>query len=104
MAPYYGWNGKLLKIDLSEGRVEKQSVDFFSLKSFLGGRGLNIWTLFRNLTESINPFDPENVLAFGAGPMVGTLIPANGRYNVSSRSPLTLLLGDAIPQGSGPRP
>ena len=99
MAPYYGWNGKLLKIDLSQGRVEKQSVDSFLLKSFLGGRGLNIWTLFRNLTESINPFDPENVLAFGAGPLVGTLIPANGRYNVSSRSPLTMLLGDANSAG-----
>lgn len=99
MAPYYGWNGKILSIDLSEGRVEKQCVDSFLLKSFLGGRGFNIWTLFRNLTESLNPFDPKNVLAFGAGPLVGTLIPANGRYNVSSRSPLTTLLGDANSAG-----
>ena len=99
MAPYYGWNGKILSIDLSEGRVEKQSVDSFLLKSFLGGRGLNIWTLYRNLTESTDPFGPKNVLVFGAGPLVGTLIPANGRYNVSSRSPLTMLLGDANSAG-----
>jgi len=99
MTPYYGWNGKILDIDFSEGRIEEQSVDSSLLKSFLGGRGLNVWTLYQNLTESTDPFDPQNVLVFGVGPLVGTLIPANGRYNVSSRSPLTLLLGDANSAG-----
>jgi aldehyde:ferredoxin oxidoreductase len=99
MAPHYGWNGKILCLDLSEGRVEKHSVDSFLSKSFLGGRGFNIWTLYQNLTESIDPFGSKNVLAFGAGPLVGTLIPANGRYNVSSRSPLSMLLGDANSAG-----
>ncbi|MGD0626232.1 MAG: aldehyde ferredoxin oxidoreductase family protein [Thermodesulfobacteriota bacterium] len=99
MTQYYGWNGKILNINLSEGRMEEQSVDPSLLKSFLGGRGINVWTLYQSLTESTDSFGPKNVLVFGAGPLVGTLIPANGRYNVSSRSPLTMLLGDANSAG-----
>ena len=94
-----GWTGKILKVDLSEKKVFAEGVEPGLYKSFLGGRGFNIWTLYQNLTKEVHPFDPQNVLVFGAGPLVGTLTPANGRYNVSSRSPLTTLLGDANSSG-----
>jgi len=58
-----------------------------------------MWILQQNLTADIEPFSPQNLLIFGAGPLVGTVIPANGRYNVSSRSPLTGLLGDSNSAG-----
>lgn len=94
-----GWTGKMLKVDLSARRVENEEIEPSLLESFLGGRGLNIRMLYQNLTSSTDPFDPENILVFGAGPLVGTLIPANGRYNVSSRSPLTKLLADSNSAG-----
>lgn len=95
----YGWNGKLLKVDLSRRKVEDQQIDAAVLKAYLGGRGLNIWILHQNLNSSVKPFSPENLLIFGAGPLVGTMIPANGRYNASSRSPLTGLLADSNSAG-----
>jgi aldehyde:ferredoxin oxidoreductase len=94
-----GWNGKILNVDLTRRRAYDQSIDASLLHSYLGGRGLNVWILSQALTKSITPFSPENILVFGAGPFVGTVIPANGRYNVSSRSPLTGLLGDANSAG-----
>ena len=94
-----GWNEKVLDVDLSEGKVEEKAVGLPLLKSILGGRGFNVRTLYENLEGSTDPLGPENILTFGAGPLVGTLIPANGRYNVSSRSPLTQLLGDANSAG-----
>ena len=47
----------------------------------------------------MEPLDERNILVFGAGPLVGTVIPSNGRYNVSTRSPLTGLIGDANSAG-----
>ena len=95
----YGWNGKLLNVNLSNRKVEDQRIEASVLEAYLGGRGLNMWILHQNLTSSVSPFSPENLLVFGAGPLVGTIIPANGRYNVSSRSPLTGLLGDSNSAG-----
>jgi aldehyde:ferredoxin oxidoreductase len=94
-----GWNEKVLEVDLSEGKVGEKAVELPLLKSILGGRGLNARTLYEGLAETTDPLAPDNLLTFGAGPLVGTLIPANGRYNVSSRSPLTRLLGDANSAG-----
>jgi len=91
----HGWNGKLLSVDLSVRRIKDLPIDKAVLKAYLGGRGLNMWLMHQNLAPSTRPFDPENLLIFGSGPLVGTTIPANGRYNVSSRSPLTGLLGDS---------
>jgi aldehyde:ferredoxin oxidoreductase len=94
-----GWTEKVLHVDLSEEKFSPEKMDPSLLRTFLGGRGLNSLVLFQNLKKSVDPFGPENLLAFGSGPLVGTLIPANGRYNVSSRSPLTNLLGDANSAG-----
>ena len=95
----YGWNGKLLNVDLSQRKMEDQLIEASVLEAYLGGRGLNMWILHQNLTSSISPFSSENLLVLGAGPLVGTTIPANGRYNASSRSPLTGLLGDSNSAG-----
>ena len=94
-----GWNGKILNVDLSGGNVGDQGIERSILESNLGGRGLNVWFLHQMLEKSTAPFSPKNPLIFGAGPLVGTAIPANGRYNVSSRSPLTEFLGDANSAG-----
>ncbi len=96
---FSGWNEKVLEVDLSEGKLEEKAVELPLLKSILGGRGLNARILYEGLAETTEPLAAENILTFGAGPLVGTLIPANGRYNVSSRSPLTQLLGDANSAG-----
>ncbi len=93
-----GWRGKVLEVDLSRRKIASQDADPGKQEDFLGGRGLNVSTLYENLPQT-DPFDAGNVLVFGAGPLVGTIIPANGRYNVSSRSPLTGLLGDANAAG-----
>jgi len=95
----YGWRGKLLRVDLSERAVSTEEIDQRLLSAFYGGRGLNMFFLYQHLEAETSPFDPENTLIFGSGPFVGTSVPANGRYNVSSRSPLTGILGDANSAG-----
>ena len=95
----YGWHGKMLMVDLESGQITDRHIDDSIYKLFLGGRGLNMWLLYQHLNSTTEPFSPENLLIFGAGPLVGTMIPSNGRYNVSCRSPLTGLLGDSNSAG-----
>ena len=95
----YGWHGKMLMVDLGQVCITDRHIDESIYRLFLGGRGLNMWLLYQHLNAAVEPLSPENLLIFGAGPLVGTMIPSNGRYNVSSRSPLTGLLGDSNSAG-----
>lgn len=95
----YGWTGKRAIIDLSNRDVKIERIDEEILKKFLGGRGLNVKALYDMTNEKVKPFDPENPIIFGTGPVTGTLVPTNSRYNVTSKSPLTGILGDANPAG-----
>ncbi|KYK29620.1 aldehyde:ferredoxin oxidoreductase [Thermoplasmatales archaeon SG8-52-1] len=89
------FNKKLGIIDLSKNKITiKQTPE--SLKwLFLGGRGLNSYYLYKMIKPGIDPFSPNNVLIFGSGFLTGTLVPNSSRFNVSSKSPETGILGDA---------
>ncbi|MEM2703533.1 MAG: aldehyde ferredoxin oxidoreductase family protein [Candidatus Bathyarchaeia archaeon] len=90
----YGWAGKILRVNLSEEKVEKQHLPEELKTKFIGGRGINVKILYNENKPKIDPFDPENRLIFGAGPLVGTLVPGSGRFNVTTKSPLGFL-GDS---------
>jgi aldehyde:ferredoxin oxidoreductase len=95
----YGWNGKRAVVDLTNRtvRIEEISVDI--LKKYLGGRGLNLKVLYDMTNETTDSYDGNNPLILSAGPVTGTLVPTNGRYHVSSKSPLTGILGDGNAAG-----
>jgi len=38
----FGWMGKILFVDLTNGRVKQQKLDRRILKEYVGGRGLGI--------------------------------------------------------------
>lgn len=91
----YGFTGKILRVDLSKGKVVVDDLSREIMKGYLGGRGANIKILYDEVKAGTEPFDPENRVIFGFGPLVGTLAPSCGRWNVSSRSPVTGLVGDS---------
>ena len=91
----YGWSGRILKVDLSKGKIVKEQLDKSLTEDFIGGRGINVKILYDSVNPSTDPLSPENVLIFGCGPLTGTLSPGSGRFNVTSISPLTGLLGDS---------
>jgi len=85
----FGWCGKILRIDLTEGKIEKTPLDPKVAKSFIGGRGLGIHTLLKELDPSCDPLSPENILVMATGPLTGTKAPTGARYMVTTKSPLT---------------
>ncbi len=88
----YGYAGNILRVNLSDSSIRKEST-YPLVSKFLGGRGLNQWVLFKELRPGITPFEPENIICFGAGALVGTLVPGAARLNIDSKNAFTAGIG-----------
>ncbi len=83
------WTGKLLRVDLTTGRVCVESIPDQWLRDYIGGRGLADRYLFEEVPAQVDPFAPENKLIFATGPLTGTNTPCGARYMVVTKGPLT---------------
>ncbi|MDY6821903.1 MAG: aldehyde ferredoxin oxidoreductase family protein, partial [Deferribacterota bacterium] len=84
----FGWQSKILRINLTNKSIKVEDLNREYAKKFLGGRGLASKYLYDELKENIDPFSAENKLIFSTGPLTGTYGAANGRYMVVTKSPL----------------
>jgi len=85
----YGWIGKVLRVNLTIGKISIEDLNPKTAKDFIGGRGLGAKILFDEIDPKIDPLSPENKLIFVTGPLTGTGAPAGCRYMVVTKSPLT---------------
>jgi aldehyde:ferredoxin oxidoreductase len=88
------WAGRILYVDLTSHQVRTEPLDETLRRQFVGGRGINARLLFDLYDPGTDAYDPANPLLFGTGPLVGTVAPSGGRFNVTTRSPLGYL-GDS---------
>ncbi len=88
----YGYAGNILRVDLTTARHWTEPTSNFAPR-FLGGRGINQWILLNELRSWVTPFEPANILCFGAGALTGTLVPGASRLNIDSKNALTLGIG-----------
>ncbi len=90
-----GYNGKLLRVDLTNGRisVEEPPQDYYRL--YLGGRGFIIEKLLTEVPAGTDPLGPENKLIFALGPITGHPLPGSGRNSIGAKSPLTGAFGES---------
>lgn len=91
----YGWTGNVLKVNLTTKTISTEKLDQDVLTKFVGSRGINSYLAYKYIKPGIDPLGPENRLIFGVGPLTGTLAPASGRWTVTTKSPMTGILGDA---------
>jgi aldehyde:ferredoxin oxidoreductase len=96
----YGWMGKVLRVDLTNGRITKEPLEEELAHKYVGGRGFTIKYLYDELEPGIDPLSAENKIIFASGPACGTLLPGSQRWTVSAKSPMTGLIGDANSGGS----
>ena len=85
----HGWRGKILRVDLTRGVVDENSLDPQVARDYVGGRGLGIFYLLNEVDAGCDPLGPENVLIMATGPLTGTKAPTGARYMVMTKSPLT---------------
>jgi len=89
-----GWNGKLLRVDLTKGTTKVQEYSEDLAKRFVGGRGFAVKLLWDELKPGTDPLSPDNMLIFATGPLTGFIIPNSGKLVVAAKSPLTGGYGD----------
>ena len=85
----FAWKGKILRIDLSRGNCSVEDTSSDLIRNYIGGRGAGIRILYDEINPKIDPLGPDNKLIFATGPLVGTGVPAGGRFIVASKSPLS---------------
>jgi len=90
----------ILRVDLSSGTIEKEPLTKELRLKYVGGRGINVKILFDEVGPDVDPLSPENRLLFSAGPFSGSKAPCVARFNVTSKSPLTGIFGDANAGGN----
>lgn len=94
----YGYAGNILRVDLTSAGISVEKTAPY-ISKYLGGRGINQAILFNELQPGITPFDPENKICFGAGVLVGTLVPGASRLNADSKNALTGGIGSGSAGG-----
>lgn len=85
----FGYQGKVLRIDLSTGTFKVETLDEDLAKKYIGGRGLGTKMYADEVSPDIDALSPENKLFFVTGPITGTKTPTGGRYMIITKSPLT---------------
>ncbi len=96
--------GKMLEVDLTTVETLEKTIPRETSRRFLGGLGLNTWLLYTHTGPETDPLGPENVVLMSPGLLTGTEAPTSPRVEVTTKSPLTGLIGTGNSGGYwGPR-
>lgn len=89
----FGWTGKLIRVNLTNGSIEKEALNTRDAEQYLGARGLGSKILTDEVDPKVEPLSPQNKLIFMTGPLTGTFASSAGRYEVVAKAPLTGTIG-----------
>ncbi|NPV60582.1 MAG: aldehyde ferredoxin oxidoreductase family protein [Actinobacteria bacterium] len=87
--------GKVLRVDLTSGKIWEEEIPEKDYRDFLGGSGLAAKWFFDHEGWKADPLSPENPLMIMNGPLSGTSLPGVSRLEICARSPLTGIWGEA---------
>jgi len=93
-APQYTTQGAVLFIDLKSRKTQRAWLGMEAVRSFIGGRGTNMFLLYNLMDQEVDPLDPGNPLIFGTGVLTG-YTSAAARANVTGLSPDSAALLDS---------
>jgi aldehyde:ferredoxin oxidoreductase len=92
----FGYHGRYLRIDLTDGATRPVALPEGVLRRFLGGVGLGTYLMHREAPPGVDPFAPAAPLIFSLSPLVGTPLTTSAKFAVVAKSPLTDRLNDAL--------
>lgn len=98
----YGYNGKILFIDLTNSTFWVESPSEMVYRKYLGGSAFNCYYLYQMIPAGVDALSEKNVLAFSVSVITGAAMAGLSRVGVSAKSPLTGLIGDGQAGGFFP--
>lgn len=85
----YGYNGRVIRINLTDRSIKKEDLDLEVAKKYIGARGLGVKTFMDEVDPKVDALSAENKLIIAGGPLTGAPMPTSGRFMVVTKSPLT---------------
>lgn len=92
----FGYHGRYLRIDATNGSAEFVPLDQSVLREYLGGSGLGVRLLLDAGAAEADPLSPEAPLVFAFSPLVGSPLTTSAKFAVVSKSPLTGRINDSL--------
>ena len=98
----YGYNGKILHVDLTTGALTVEEPPETFYRKYLGGQGIGMYYILKEMPAAADPLGPENVLAITLSVVTGAPVSGQSRVMANAKSPLTGAIGDAQAGGFWP--
>ena len=98
----HGSHGRILCIDLNQPGFSIEPLDENVWETYLGGKGLGSYLLWRDNPAGVDPLSPENRLIFATGPVTGSIVWGSCRYGVFTKSPQTGFYSESYAGGRTP--
>ena len=95
----YGYNGKILHVDLTKGELTVEEPEEAFYRKYLGGSAMGMHYILREMPKGADPLGPDNVLTLMASVTTGAAISGQSRINANAKSPISGGIGDS--QGGG---
>ncbi len=90
-----GYTGTILRVDLTQGRIEKEHPGDEFYRMYMGGGAMGTYFLLRETAGDTHPLSPENIVTVAPGLTTGALISGVSRCGVTALSPITGAVGDS---------
>lgn len=94
-----GYAGKILRVDLSTGKVVSEELSLDTVKKWVGGVGLGAKYLYEEVPPGVEWDDAENRLIWTTGPLAGTDVAGAATINIMAKGPMTNLAGSSQANG-----
>lgn len=88
-----GFAGKVLYVDLTKGKIRQEPLNSTLARKFIGGLGLTVKLAYDQISPGSDPLSPDNPIVLGAGPLVGTGLPATSRVYAVTKLPASGTIG-----------
>jgi aldehyde:ferredoxin oxidoreductase len=89
MSRMCGYAGKILRVDLSEGKTWSEEPDAGTIQKWVGGVGFGAKYLYDEVPPGVEWSDPENRLIWASGPLAGSGVFGAGSFNIMTKGPMT---------------
>jgi aldehyde:ferredoxin oxidoreductase len=98
----YGYNGKILHIDLSTGELKVEEPDERFYRTYAGGSAMGGYYLLKHTPPGADPLGPENTLCLMVSVITGAPISGQSRVSATAKSPLSGLADESASGGFWP--
>jgi aldehyde:ferredoxin oxidoreductase len=91
----YGYNGKILRVNLTTNEISVESPPDVFYRMYLGGRGFIGYFLNHEVPAKCDPLGEENKIIVATSVVTGAPIAGFGRQSIGAKSPLTGFYGES---------